>query len=64
MPYLLQLEGRVAQDSFESAKTKKTLVVAKTACGTDAILAIAMAECAFGFVFANGKDTYASSLPG
>ncbi len=52
MPFLVEIECKITNDNL---KTKDALIIGKTACGMDAILAICMAECAFGFIFANGK---------
>ncbi|XP_021949027.1 sodium/hydrogen exchanger 9B1 isoform X3 [Folsomia candida] len=55
MPYLLAIESKVMNDQAGTSlpKAKEVLLIAKTACGLDAILAICMAECALGFIFGN-----------
>ncbi|CAG7821659.1 unnamed protein product [Allacma fusca] len=49
LPYLVKIGSACDDDQ------KKLIVIAKTGCGLDAILAICMAEFALGFIFANGE---------
>jgi len=54
LPYLIQMEKSVSTNLSINLHLKDTFVIAKTACGMDAILAICMAKCCLGFVFGEG----------
>jgi hypothetical protein len=63
MPYLLEVEQSLASpDIITTEKAKETLVIAKTACGMDAILAICMAEFCLGFIFGQGITNIDSNV--
>lgn len=51
---VVPLLSSVEQGLNLHGETKNVMVVAKVACGLDAILAICMAEFALGFIFAKG----------